>query len=120
MFFRKLSKEQYTNPFLANEERRISFSANDIFAEEWQKLDFLLEDIAKGRKKELELMENETFLHILAAVKSNAREYLNIPCFIRDDEICQRYCISYNMEVLQYMNTKMSNISVYKKYLQIE
>lgn len=53
MFFRKLSKEQYTNPFLANEERRISFSANDIFAEEWQKLDFLLEDIAKGRKKKL-------------------------------------------------------------------
>lgn len=29
----------------------VSFSVDDIFAKEWQELDFLLEDVEKGRKK---------------------------------------------------------------------
>jgi len=90
----------------------VSFSVDDIFAKEWQELDFLLEDVEKGRKKESVLIENETFLHMLAAVKSNVSEYMKIPSFIRGSKICQKYCRRYNSTVIQFFADPNASIII--------
>lgn len=98
----------------------VSLSVDDIFAKEWQELDFLLEDVEKGRKKESVLIENETFLHMLAAVKSNVSEYMKIPSFIRGSKICQKYCRRYNSTVIQFFaDPNASIIDIYKEYLNL-
>lgn len=98
----------------------VSLSVDDIFAKEWQELDFLLEDVEKGRKKESVLIENETFLHMLAAVKSNVSEYMKIPSFIRGSKICQKYCRRYNSTVIQFFaDPNASIMDIYKEYLNL-
>lgn len=98
----------------------VSFSIDDIFAKEWQELDFLLEDVENGRKNESVLIENETFLHMLAAVKSNVSEYMKIPSFIQGSKICQKYCQQYNSAVIQFFADPDSSImDTYKEYLNL-
>lgn len=98
----------------------VSFSVDDILEKEWQELDFLLEDVEKGKKSESVLIENETFLHMLAAVKSNVSEYMKIPSFIRGSKICQKYCRRYNITVIQFFaDPNASIMDIYKEYLNL-
>ena len=45
------------------------FDIIDIDENEWIALDYLMEDVEKGIQKEDVLLNNETFLHLLCAVK---------------------------------------------------
>lgn len=98
----------------------VSFSVDDILEKEWQELDFLLEDVEKGKKSESVLIENETFLHMLSAVKSNTCEYMKIPAFVRGSKILQKYCLQYNSAIIQFFaDPDASIMDTYKEYLNL-
>lgn len=94
------------------------FEIIDIDENEWQALDFLLEEIEKGNREEKILLDDEVFLHLLSAVKFNADNYMKIPHFIRMSKLCKKYCQQVNPNVIEIINgNTLSKIEVYKKYL---
>ena len=96
------------------------FEITDINDNEWKALDFLLEDVEKGNRKEETLLNDEIFLHMLSAVKFNTDNFMKIPHFIRGSELCKKYCQKVNPSVTEILNGKaLSKIEIYKKYLEL-
>lgn len=94
------------------------FEIIDIDENEWQALDFLLEDVERGKQREEVLLSDEIFLHMLSAVKFNTDNFMKIPHFIRASELCKKYCQQVNPNVIEIVNgNTLSKIDVYKNYL---
>lgn len=94
------------------------FEIIDIDENEWQALDFLLEEIERGNREEQILLDDEVFLHLLSAVKFSTDNYMKIPHFIRESKLCKKYCQQVNPNVIEIINgNTLSKIEVYKKYL---
>lgn len=96
----------------------MEFYIADINDNEWQALDFLLEQIENGSREEKELLDDEIFLHMLSAVKCNADNYKKIPHFIRQSKITMKYCEQVNPQVIEINHGKeLPIMEVYKRYL---
>lgn len=94
------------------------FDIIDIDENEWIALDYLMEDVEKGIQKEDVLLNNETFLHLLCAVKFDTNNFMKIPNFIQMSKLCEKYCQQVNPNVIEIINkNKLSKIDVYKEYL---
>lgn len=54
------------------------FEIIDIDDNEWQSLDFLLEDVERGNQREEVLLSDEIFLYMLSAVKFNTDNFMKV------------------------------------------
>lgn len=94
---------------------------HNISSEEWGKFDLMLAEIERGIEKEDNLWNNETFLHMLAAIKADPNNYGQIPHFIRESKICKKYFTQVNpLAELFFKNTTTPEIQIYKKYLGLQ
>lgn len=94
------------------------FEITDIDENEWQALDFLLEDIERGHQTEEVLLNYEVFLHMLSAIKFDVNNFMKIPNFIRQSKLSIKYCQQVNPSVIEIINSNnLSKVDTYKKYL---
>ena len=94
----------------------------NLSREDWNHLDFLLEEVEKNIREEEVLMKDETFFHMLAAVKHDAENFEKIPNCIRMSKIVVKYCLNINPKII-YLKTfvsTLSNMEWYKAYLMDE
>lgn len=95
-----------------------SQAMNEISSTQWQNLASVFKWIENGRKSESTLLINETFLCMLAAVKYDVDNFMKIPDFIRESNVCVKYCLQANSDVKEIINeSKLSKIEKYKRYL---
>ena len=65
---------------LSEGEKTLKFDMEDI---DWKALDFFLEEVENGYYSKEELLNNENFLAMLAAVKYDKANWKRIPHFIK-------------------------------------
>ena len=68
------------------------YSVDDISRGDWQQLDYLLESVEKGQRKEEVLLYNKTFLYMLLAIKEDGTSYSKMPPFISQCPLVENYC----------------------------
>lgn len=119
----KETEKQYLNSEVSMMEKKVNDKLSlNITREDWNKLDFLLEDVEKNIKEEAVLMKDETFLHMLAAVKHDAENFEKIPNCIRMSKIVLKYCLNINPKIIYLASCvlDLSNLDWYKVYLMDE
>lgn len=99
---------------LSEGEKTLKFDMEDI---DWKALDFFLEEVENGYYSKEELLNNENFLAMLAAVKYDKANWKRIPHFIKESYLCKEFCLQVN----PYIAIKdMSQIQKYKIYLGLD
>lgn len=77
------------------------YSVDDISQGDWQQLDYLLESVEKGQRKEEVLLYNKTFLYMLLAIKEDGTSYSKMPPFISQCPLVENYCKKINPNLQQ-------------------
>lgn len=99
---------------LSEGEKILKFDMEEI---DWMALDFFLEKVEKGYLPKEELLNDEDFLAMLAAVKYDTANWKRIPCFIKGCYLCKKFCLQVNPDIAI---DDMSPIQKYKAYLGLD
>lgn len=92
----------------------MKFDMEDI---DWKALDFFLEEVENGYYSKEELLNNENFLAMLAAVKYDKANWKKIPHYIKQRYLCKEFCLWVNPDITI---DNMSPIQKYRAYLGME
>lgn len=99
---------------LSEGEKTLKFDMEDI---DWKALDFFLEEVENGYYSKEELLNNENFLAMLAAVKYDKANWKKIPHYIKQSYLCKEFCLWVNPDITI---DNMSPIQKYRAYLGLD